>query len=51
MPRIGGLVLALTDEPASTGVWAQAEAGEEAVGRPLDELSLEHVLALHDRRM
>lgn len=50
-PRIGGLILALTDEPASTRVWEQGARGEEAVGAVLDALAPEHLLALHDRRM
>ena len=50
-PRLGGLVLALTNEPASTRVWAQGAHGERAVAAKIDELEGEHVLALHDRRM
>ena len=50
-PRLGGLLLALSKEPASTRVWAQGAAGERAVAAKLDELAGEHVLALHDRRM
>jgi hypothetical protein len=30
-PRLGGLILALSDAPASTRVWAQGAAGERAV--------------------
>jgi hypothetical protein len=50
-PRLGGLVLALTNEPASTRVWAQGAHGERAVAAKIDELAGEHLLALHDRRM
>jgi hypothetical protein len=50
-PRIGGLLLALTDEPSSTKVWAQGAAGEEAVGSVLDGLAPDYVTALHDRKM
>jgi hypothetical protein len=50
-PRLGGLVLALTNEPASTRVWAQGAHGERAVAAKLDELAGEHLVALHDRRM
>ncbi len=46
-----GLLLALTEEPVSTRVWAQGAAGERAVAAWLDALAGEHVLALHDRRM
>ena len=50
-PRLGGLILAWSDEPSSTRVWAQGAAGEEAVGAVLDALAPEHLVALHDRRM
>lgn len=50
-PRLAGLLLALSQEPASTRVWAQGAAGERAVAARLDELAGEHVVALHDRRM
>lgn len=50
-PRLGGLVLALTNEPASTRVWAQGALGERAVAAKIDELAGEHLIALHDRRM
>jgi hypothetical protein len=50
-PRLGGLLLALTNEPTSTRVWAQGAQGERAVAAKLDELSSDHAIALHDRRM
>lgn len=50
-PKLGRLLLALTDDPASTRVWAQGAAGERAVAARLDELAGDHVVALHDRRM
>lgn len=50
-PKLGGLLLALSKEPASTRVWAQGAAGERAVASKLDEIAGEHVVALHDRRM
>lgn len=50
-PRLGGLILALSNEPASTRVWAQGARGEQAVGAKLDELAGEHLIALHDRRL
>lgn len=37
-PKLGGLLLALTTEPASTRVWAQGAAGERAVAAALDAL-------------
>jgi len=42
-------LLALSDNPSSTNVWAHS--GERLVGRKIDELSGEHVTALHDRRI
>jgi hypothetical protein len=48
-PKLGGLILALTDDPASTRVWAQGAAGERAVGGTLDGLVGEHAVVLHDR--
>jgi hypothetical protein len=50
-PRIGGLILALTDEPQHIRSWAQGAPGEELVGRKLDELTDRGVLLLHDRRI
>ncbi len=50
-PSLGNLLLALTDDPASTRVWAQGAAGERAVAERLDALTGEQVLALHDRRL
>lgn len=48
-PKLGKLILALTDEPASTRVWAQGAHGERAVGAALDELTGDHIEVLHDR--
>jgi hypothetical protein len=50
-PRIGGLLLALFDDPTSTKVWAQGAAGERTVGAKLDGLQSRGVHVLHDRRM
>lgn len=50
-PKLGGLILALTNEPASTRVWEQGAQGERAVAAKLDELSGEHVEVLHDRAL
>lgn len=50
-PRLGGLILALSEEPASTRVWAQGAVGERAVAAKLDELGGDQVIALHDRKM
>jgi hypothetical protein len=50
-PRIGGLVLALSDEPQSTTAWAVGARGEELLAKLLDGLADEGVLTLHDRRI
>jgi hypothetical protein len=50
-PRLGGLLLALFDDPQSTRAWAQGAVGEERVGARLDALASSGVVALHDRRM
>lgn len=47
-PKLGRLLLAVFNEPASTRVWAQGAAGERAVAAKLDALTGEHVVALHD---
>jgi hypothetical protein len=44
--RIGGVVLALTDEPQSTRAWAVGARGEEKLAEAIDGFS-----ALHDRRV
>lgn len=43
--RIGGVVLALTEEPQSTRAWAAGARGEEKLATALDGFSV-----LHDRR-
>ena len=48
-PRLGGLILALAGEPASTRVWAQGAEGERKVGATLEGLAGSHVSVLHDR--
>jgi hypothetical protein len=50
-PRVGGLILALTDEPQSTQAWATGAKGEEALAAGLNRLAGEGVYALHDRRI
>jgi hypothetical protein len=50
-PKLGGLLLALFNEPASTRVWAQGASGERAIAAKIAELEGEHVTALHDRSM
>lgn len=50
-PHLGGLILAMTDEPQSTTAWARGAAGEEKLARRLDALADYGVRTLHDRRI
>jgi hypothetical protein len=51
-PRLGGLILALTDEPQSTRAFAQGGAGESRLGRLLDKAAAAgDVFVLHDRKI
>ena len=47
--RIGGLILAITDEPQSTRAWAQGAAGEQELAEALS--GVDGVRVLHDRRV
>jgi len=48
-PRLGGVILALTDEPQRTRAWATGAEGEVVLGRRLD--AAVGVRVLHDRRI
>ena len=50
-PRLGGLLLAVFDDPQSTRAWDQGAVGEELIGLRLDSLAAEGVAILHDRRI
>ncbi|HJX47932.1 MAG TPA: nuclease-related domain-containing protein [Gaiellaceae bacterium] len=50
-PRIGKLILALSEEPQTTRAWKQGAAGEQALGAALDKLRDEGFGVLHDRRI
>ncbi|MEZ4502658.1 MAG: nuclease-related domain-containing protein [Dehalococcoidia bacterium] len=50
-PHIGGLILALTNEPQSTRAWATGAEGERELGQRLDEAADRGAVALHDRRI
>ncbi|WP_238402412.1 nuclease-related domain-containing protein [Cellulomonas sp. H30R-01] len=50
-PRLGGLILALSDDPQSTRAWSSGAAGERVVARSLDTWANERVRVLHDRRI
>lgn len=50
-PRIGGFLLAISDEPQSTKAWATGARGEALLGAGLDSLADRGVRLLHDRRI
>jgi hypothetical protein len=48
-PRLGGLILAVSDDPQTTKAWATGAVGEERLGRRLDTAAGPLVKVLHDR--
>jgi hypothetical protein len=50
-PKLGGLILAVSDEPQSTKAWDKGAEGEDALGASLDLLRAEGLGVLHDRRI
>jgi hypothetical protein len=50
-PRLGGLILAISDEPQSTRAWECGAVGEEKLARSLDGLAERGARVLHDRRI
>jgi hypothetical protein len=50
-PHLGGLILAITDEPQSTRAWTVGAEGEEAIGAMLEGLASDRIVTLHDRRV
>lgn len=50
-PRLGGLLLALSEDPQSTRAWASGADGERRLGRHLDSASGPLLRVLHDRRV
>lgn len=50
-PKLGGLILALGEDPQSTRAWDTGAVGEERLGNRLSELSSELLRVLHDRRI
>ncbi len=50
-PKLGGLILALSDDPQSTRSWQTGAVGEERVGQRLNELATDSLRVLHDRRI
>ena len=49
--RLGGVVLALSEDPQSTRAWQAGSAGEERLARFFERELPESTLALHDRRI
>lgn len=49
--KLGGLVLAVTEDPHSTKAWAYGANGESALGKLLDPLRGVGIAVLHDRRI
>ena len=49
--KLGGLVMAVTDDPQSTTAWNTGALGEERLGQRLNELSSDTLRVLHDRRI
>jgi hypothetical protein len=50
-PRLGGFILAVTDEQQSITAWDTGARGEERLGARLNELASETLRVLHDRRI
>ena len=50
-PRIGGLLLALQDEPQHQKAWERGAAGEQQVATSLAKYLRDDVIVLHDRRI
>ncbi len=50
-PKLGGLILALSDDPQSTTAWRTGARGEEVLGSRLNDLAADGVRVLHDRRI
>lgn len=48
-PKIGGLILALSDDPQTTTAWSSGAKGEAALGARLDRHTSEAIAVMHDR--
>lgn len=49
--RLGGLILAVSDDPHSTRAWGTGAVGEERLGARLNGLAGDDVRVLHDRKL
>lgn len=50
-PKIGGFLLAVTDDPQSTAAWDKGAIGEEKLGRSMNKAAGPLLRVLHDRRV
>ncbi|MGH1522840.1 nuclease-related domain-containing protein [Leifsonia sp. L25] len=50
-PKIGGFLLAITEDPQSTRAWGRGADGEMKLGAWLDSVATDTVRPLHDRRI
>jgi hypothetical protein len=50
-PRLGGLLLAISEEQQPTTAWDVGALGEERLGKGLDRLACDSIRLLHDRRI
>jgi hypothetical protein len=50
-PRLGGLILALADDPQHVRAWQTGAAGEEEFGRRLSSVAGPNLKVLHDRKI
>ena len=49
--RLGGLILAVSDDPQSTRAWDTGAIGEERLGTRLNELAGDSLHVVHDRKI
>ncbi|UDY24902.1 nuclease-related domain-containing protein [Nocardioides sp. Kera G14] len=50
-PKLGGFILAVSDDPQTTTAWNTGALGEERLGNRLNQLSSDSMRVLHDRRI
>jgi hypothetical protein len=50
-PKLGGLILAVSDDPKSITAWHTGASGEERLGHRLNDLASDTIRVLHDRRI
>lgn len=50
-PKLGGLILIITEDPQSTASWGKGAKGEQTVGAKLEKLVAGGLEILHDRRI